>query len=251
MSRGTLGDWMARRALHSKRDVRRRAARDPAFREHLERYEREQRPVLDALAGAGLRVKHLPDLINRDIEYDVQVPVLIEWLPRVQYTPVKETIARALTVRAARPAAAPALLEELHRAPREEPPLPLDADPFERMANSNTRLLRQGLGNALALTADRSHFDAIAGLIGDPATGSARPALIEHYLGRFRDRREQAIPILRGLLADDDLGRYALKPLARLGATEARPEIERFLQHEQDWVRQDAKRALAKLDASG
>jgi hypothetical protein len=74
------------------------------------------------------------------------------------------------------------------------------------------RLLRQALGNALAFTADRSRFDAIAELIEDPATGSARQPLIEVYLGRFRDRRAQAIPILRRLLADDDLGRHALKP---------------------------------------
>ena len=242
---------MARRALRSRRDVRRRAARDPAFKQHLERFDADARPVLDALAGAGLRVRHLPDLINRDVDYDAQIPVLIESLPRVQYAPVKATIARALTLPAARPAAAPALLEALRRAPREEPPLPPDADPFERMANSNTLLLRQALGNALAFTADRSHFDAIAALIADPATGSARPALIEHYLGRFGDRREQAIPILRGLLADDDLGRYALGPLARLRATEARGQMERFRQHEQDWVRRDAERALAKLDTPG
>jgi HEAT repeat protein len=42
---------------------------------------------------------------------------------------------------------------------------------------------------------------------------------------------------------------YALKPLAKLRAVEARPEMERFLDHEQDWVRHDAKRALAKLGA--
>jgi hypothetical protein len=33
----------------------------------------------------------------------------------------------------------------------------------------------------------------------------------------------------------------------RLRATAARPELERYLGHEQDWVRHDARRALAKL----
>jgi hypothetical protein len=248
--RQTINEWLARRALHSARETRRRAARDPAFRAHLERYEADERPVLDALADSGLRLRRLADLINRDdIDYAGQVPVLIEWLPRVRYAPVKSGIARALTVRAARPAAAAALLHELRQAPHEEPPLPRDADPFERTANSNVRLLRQALGNALAFTADRSHFDAIAQLIQDPETGSARPSLIE-YLGRFRDQRAQAIPILQRLLTDDDLGRYALKPLAKLRAVGARPDIERFLHHEQDWVRRDAKRALARLGAS-
>ena len=116
------------------------------------------------------------------------------------------------------------------------------------MANGDVRRLRHALGHALAFTADASHFDAIAELIADPGTGSARSDLISGYLGRFGSLRERAIPILRRLLADDDLGRYALKPLARLRAEAARPEMERFLRHEQAWVRDDAKRALAKLD---
>jgi HEAT repeat protein len=227
--RRAFSDRMARRALESDREVRRRAARDPAFRAHLERYEADARPVLEALADAGLRVKRLPDLNNRDVDYRAQIPVLIEWLPRTTYPPVKETIARALTVREARPAAAPALLDALRRT------------------DGGDGLLQQALGGALAITADASYFDAIAELIEDPATGSARSALIELYLGRFPDRREQAIAILRRRLTDDDLGRYALKPLAKLRAVEARVEMERFLNHEQDWVRRDAERALAKL----
>ncbi len=246
--RQRITTWTTRRALESERATRRRAARDPAFRAHLARYEADGRPVLDALAGAGLRVQRLPALINRDIDYTAQIPVLIEWLPRVEYAPVKATIARALTIREARPAAAPVLLEELRRAPAEAPPLPPDADPAERMAEGDVRNLRQALGHALAFTADTSSFDAIAELIADPATGSARSELVAGYLGRFGGLRERAVPILRRLLADDDLGRYALKPLARLRAVEARPEMERFLRHEQAWVRQDAKRALARLD---
>jgi hypothetical protein len=216
---------------------------------HQERYERESKPVLDALGQAGLRVGYLPDLINRDIDYDEQVPVLIDWLPRIEFAPVKSTIARALTVRAARPAAAGALLDELRRAPEQLAPAPDDAPPEEKWRTSDARLLRQALGNALAFTADRSHFDAIVALIEDARTGDARSFLIEGYLGRFSDLRARAVPVLRRLLADDDLGRYALKPLAKLRAVEARAEMERFLTHPQDWVRSDAKRALRTFES--
>ena len=229
--RQTITEWGIRRAVES---AGRQAAKDPALRAHLERFDADARPVLDALADAGLRVKRLGDLTDRDIDYTEQIPVLIAWLPRVQYAPVKMTLAAALAVRAARPAAAPALLDELRRAP----------DPIE---NAEAQQLRVSLGQALAFTADVSYFDAIAELIEDPATGSARPILIEDYLGRFPGQRDRAVPILRRLLRDDDLGRYALKPLARLRAVEARAEIERFLQHEQAWVRHNAKRALARL----
>jgi hypothetical protein len=100
--RQTIDERRIRRALESRRGVRERAAWDPAYRAHLARFEADERPVRDALAAAGLRVKRLSHLINRDIDYDEQIPVLLEWLPRVRYLPVKETIARALTVRAAR-----------------------------------------------------------------------------------------------------------------------------------------------------
>lgn len=239
--------WMVRRVYESDRGARRRAAEDPVFRAHMERFKADERPVLEALADAGLRVKDLSALVNLDIDYTAQLPVLITWLRRVEYVPVKGTIARALTIREARPAAVPALLEELRLAPPEAP-VPPDADPAQRMAQRDVRLLRDALGNAVAFTADASHFDTIVALVEDPRTGSARSSLIADYLGRFRTKREQAIPVLRRLLADDDLGRYALKPLARLRAVDARPEMERFLNHEQDWVRRDAKRALARLD---
>jgi hypothetical protein len=114
------------------------------------------------------------------------------------------------------------LLDELRRAPAELPPAPDDAPLEERWRRSDAALLHQSLGNALAFTADRSHFDAIVELIEDPRTGAARPFLIELYLARFRGLRDRAVPVLRRLLADDDLGRYALKPLAKLRAVEAR-----------------------------
>ena len=43
--------------------------------------------------------------------------------------------------------------------------------------------LRGTLGQSLAFAADASYFEAIAELIEDPATGSARSSLISDYLG--------------------------------------------------------------------
>jgi hypothetical protein len=63
----------------------RAGSQDSALRADLERFEADARPVLDALAAAGLRVKRLGDLTNRDIDYTMQITVLTAWLPRVQY----------------------------------------------------------------------------------------------------------------------------------------------------------------------
>jgi hypothetical protein len=55
------------------------ASEDALRRAHLERFEGEQRHVHEALADAGVRIRHLLELINRrDLDYGEQVSILIE-----------------------------------------------------------------------------------------------------------------------------------------------------------------------------
>src|SRR5882724_11992335 len=56
-------------------------------------------PVVCALRDAGLRdLSDIGDLVNQsDLYYRAQVPVLVEWLPRVDNLRVRATIVRALT----------------------------------------------------------------------------------------------------------------------------------------------------------
>lgn len=55
--------------------------------------------------------------------------------------------------------------------------------------------------------------------------------------------------VLLALLDDEDVAAYAVMGLGKLKAREARPAVERFLDHPESWVRKEAKRALAKLPA--
>jgi len=64
-------------------------------------------------------------------------------------------------------------------------------------------------------------------------------------LSRMKDPR--VVPALCGLLDDDDVVGHALIALRRLRAREAVPAIEGCLGHPQAWVRDEAKKALAKL----
>lgn len=202
----------------------------PARAAHIARYEEESAPVIAALRASGVEVSRLPEL--RDGSYDAQIPVLVSFLDRVSYPPVIESLARALTIPAARGTeAVPALIAALRS-------LPPDAE-----------LERQALGNAIGFTAVASDFDTITELVRSPATGAARATMID-YFGRMKAKvvRDRSVAVLRELLGDfDDLGRYALAPLGRLKAAEARADIEPFLEHPQDWVRDDARKALAKL----
>ena len=73
------------------------------------------------------------------------------------------------------------------------------------------------------------------------------------YFGRMKAKavRDRSVSVLRELLADfEDLGRYALAPLGRLKASEARSDIEPYLKHPQDWVRDDARKRAGEAGVS-
>jgi HEAT repeat protein len=50
------------------------------------------------------------------------------------------------------------------------------------------------------------------------------------------------------LIDDHDVGVSAMIALGKLKAHTARPLVERFLAHPDSWVRQEAKKALARID---
>jgi hypothetical protein len=101
------------------------------------------------LRDVGLPVTDLWELVNARTQYKAAIPVLIDWLRNIeQRVPgpdrpgVREGLVRALSVPAARPGAAPALVEEFRRA----------SDPSETG-------LGWVVGNALSVVADDSVFD--------------------------------------------------------------------------------------------
>ncbi|MBN2394562.1 MAG: HEAT repeat domain-containing protein, partial [Anaerolineae bacterium] len=65
-------------------------------------------------------------------------------------------------------------------------------------------------------------------------------------LGNMKDAR--AIGVLIELLDDEEVAGHALMALCKLAPPEARSAIERFTDHPRTWIRNEAKRALAKID---
>ncbi len=206
---------------------------NPERAAHIARYDAESAPVIAALRADGLPIDRLPQLHSGELDdYSSHLPVLVEWLGRVSYPPVVESLARALTISAARGTdAVPGLIDALRSVP------------------PHAELARQAIGNAIGFTAGAGEFDTVVELVQSPDTGAARAMMLD-YFGRMKAKavRERSVAVLRELLADPEgLGRQALAPLGRLKASEARADIEPYLQHPQGWVRDDARRALAKL----
>lgn len=190
--------------------------------------------LIDELGDAGFPVADLWDLVNTKAQYAAAIPVLLEWLrdvdarvPGPTRARVREGLVRALSVPAARPAAAPALIEEFRRSP----------DPSG---------LGFGwvVGNALSVVADDSVFDEIAALVRDRSYGKARQMMVVG-LGKSKDAR--ATPLLLELLDDQDVAAHAVMALGQLKSPDARSAIERLRDHPQALVRREARKALAKL----
>jgi len=205
--------------------LERRRQKEAELKAKHERYLAAAEPVLQELRALGYQVESIGDLRRPPVyKYPDAVPVLVRWLPRISDPSVKEDIIRTLSVPWAR-AAVPTLLEE-----------------FERVSDD---ALRWVVGNALEVLADDTLFEDLASIARDRRYGSARAMVVVGF-GRLKDPR--AIPILIALLEDDDVAVSAMIALGKLKERSARPLVEKFLTHPDSWVRQEAKKALARID---
>lgn len=189
--------------------------------------------LVEQLRAAGVPVDSLSDLVNAKRSYPRAIPVLLDWLQKVDAVPaadrtkVHEMLVRSLSVPAARGVAGPLLVEQFRRA---EDPSGLG--------------IRWVIANALAVVADDTVFDDLIELARDRSYGRAREMLM---LALAQTKNPKAIEVLLELLDDDEVAGHAVMALGKVGAREARPAIERFVEHPKPWVRKEAKKALARL----
>jgi len=175
-----------------------------------------------------LQVKSVEELYREPVDYRAAIPILIKWLPRVDNTAVKTALVRALSIKWARPAAARPLIEEFRKAPESE-----------------ELGLKWTIGSALSEVADADVFDDLVELVRDKQHGRAREMLAV-ALAKTKDPR--AVDVLIKLLDDEQIAGHAVYALRLLAPPEARGALERFVDHPKTWVRNEAKRALAKID---
>ncbi len=226
---------MAKRKPMTAQELMEQLKRDPDYRRGEQQRERERAqgaaefrraaaPVLEALAAAGVEVERLEDLQRKRPGVERAVPVLVEWLGRVERDDVKEAVVRALSVPWARPAAAAPLVAEFRAV----------TDPT----------LKWAIGNALAVVADETVLDDLIELVRDAGHGKSREML---PLALATAGGAQSIAVLRELLQDDEVAGHAVMALGKLRAGEARTDLEPFLEHPKAWVRKEARQALSKL----
>lgn len=205
----------------------RESSREQRRLERAADYDVAAAPVLADLAKVGFDVESVAELYNKKIDYRSAIPVLLEWVPQISHRAVKESIVRALSVPWAKPHAARPLIDEFRR---------LDDDPRSS--------LRWAIGNALEVVSDETVFDSLVQLACDRSYGQARQMIVV-ALGNMR--HPQAVDVLIDLLDEEDVAGHAMLALGRLRAERARPYIEPFTKHPQQWVRDEARAALKRI----
>lgn len=202
-------------------------------------YGEAARGLLSDLEKVGFVVGDMAEL--REMErYDDAIPILLRWLPSINYPPLYSDVVETLTVPRVR-AVLPVLLVEFERE-----------DDVDRWA----------VGCALSKIMRRTDFDAI------------RPALLEKRLGRARQMPIMMLNKMKGapglvdllvsLIPQEEVAMHAIIALGKLKAHEARPHIVKFLddtyidqyfgEHTPVDVKlgfqREAKRAIKKMDAA-
>lgn len=196
-----------------------------------ERYAEQARGLLEDLESAGYKVRTVAELQQPGVGGPGALPALLDWLPRIEYPLLKQDVATTLGSSWARPGAAPALVHE-----------------FDRLTGDDPSIVhsRWAIGGALERVADESVVDDIVRIAADTSLGSARGQMVV-ALGNMRGARDRVLSILIDLLDDPDVVGYAVMGLSKLKAPEARSALEQLRGHSEPWVRQEVKRALAKL----
>jgi HEAT repeat protein len=187
------------------------------------------KPILSALLYVGFNVESISDLYNKHFDYRRAIPLLLNWLPKVENPAVKEEIVRALSVPWAKGTDAPKLLV---------------AEFPNQISNPG---LQWAIGNALSVVADDEILNDIIGLIQEKQYGKAREMLVI-ALGNMKTPDVETFLI--GLLNDQDLVGYAIMALGKIKSKNARPLIESFTHHPKAWIRKEAIKAIKRIDKS-
>ena len=158
----TLAEHHARLKAEGKWDeyAARKKAQDEEFQRKEEDYSRAEAPVVEALRAAGVPVSSVWDLVNTTNPYEQSLQILFAHLQRPYPDEVREGIARALAVPAAK--FAWPLLIKLYR-------------------EETVQRTKDGLAVAISNIADDGMLDDLVELARDSAQGESRVLLLNAF----------------------------------------------------------------------
>jgi hypothetical protein len=197
------------------------------------KYQEAAKEIITDLHASDNNVQKVGDLIEQyqksGIPYKNAIPILIEWLPHIEYIPLKEDIVRMLSVPWAKPQALGTMVRE-----------------FYKVGDQN-HSLRWAIGNAIEVLADENAFDDLVKIALDNSFGTDRQMVV---LALAKMKNHDVVEVLIKLLGDEDVAGHAVAALRKLKnrSKPARPYLERFLKHPKAWIRKEARGALSAIE---
>jgi HEAT repeat protein len=197
--------------------------------------DEEWQAIRGALRAVGVDPTDLARFVNQphpgipgfepeQFDSPAALPVLLEWLPRVEAPAVRDTLASRIREAGKSSVSARALIAAYRAKPSWE------------------------LGDAIARTMTPAEHDAIVELAADTRTGSDRQMLV-YALWRVKSDRARSL-IIR-LLDEPHVSRHAMYSLRRaFGNDEAKRRLEPLRDHPNDDIRLAAADALKGIERS-
>jgi HEAT repeat protein len=144
---------------------------------------KEYKGLIDELADLDIKINSIWDLVNTKSKYPKAIPVLMKYLPLVNYVRNKEGIVRALTVPEAKGLVVPLLVKEYLQ-------LPIDKEN-----------LRWVIGNAVSATITESEVANIFPIVLNKENGLSRQMFVT-AMGKIKTDNVKSV--LLQLSNDDD-----------------------------------------------
>lgn len=204
----------------------RRDERERKRKEFGRQYRAAAKPIEDDLAAIGYDDKYLANqakenlvmatiakdtpwsalswMANTDEAYPTAIPILVKHLLLEYPTAIKQTMARALTVKEARGLANQVVLDEYARTPF--------------MERKNHKWELASCLNAIARFED---VPRLCEFVRDKSNGWTRDMLVR-ALGRFAGRNSEAKQTLESVMNDNEIGELAKKELVKNARKESR-----------------------------
>lgn len=196
--------------------------------EFSKHYREEQAKIVSDLEEIGVQITDIyQELPTNKANWKKATPILIEWLPQVKNSGLREAVIRLLSVPWLRGNPVGGTLMKMALNPT------LSSD------------LRWVIGNTMEVIADDKSFSDIKKLVTDRSFGISRQMFVM-ALGRMKT--PEAIPLLVDLLDDDDVNGHAIVALRKLKAIETVEDIRKLVNYPRTWVRNEAKKTVAKFE---
>lgn len=180
--------------------------------------------LLEEIRGKGVEISSIDDLMYINMKYRDLVPILLRYLISTEKERDKEFIVRCLGVKGFVEASRPLISEFYH---------------------SHNVLYKWTIGNSLSIIADPDSLPELLKIVLEKEHGIARQMIVD---GLHVFKSDEVKEVLISLLNDEDVVGHAVSALSKMKDKNLIPYIEPFQTHKVTWIRNEAKKAVKRLE---